>query len=631
MIVVKVIKKLGYRQEFDINKIKIALQKTGENVGVKFTASNWKELKPRIESRLEPTMKDREEVYFWEIDEVVIDALLRSRFNEITKRYIKTRAEVIEDQLNDLGLSPHAMMIVKERYLRKDDEGNPIETVKEMLCRVASSVAFVEPNGLREKYTKLYSNMLLNRDFLPNSPCLVSAGTKHKGTLAACFAYSIEDSLDDILDVVKKTAKTFQLGGGVGISIAKLREQGSKIHTTNGVSSGSVEFLNLFDTMCTTIKTGGFRRGALMCLTEYNHPDIEWFIHCKRDVNKLNNMNISVLVDDKFFNALDNNDAIPLVSPKTKEAIDSIPANLLLEQIATNIWETGEPGILYYDAMNKANPTPHLGDIRLTNPCSESNLLNNEACVLGSINLVNHMTEDCKDMDWDRLAETTKLSTRFLDDMVDASPYPTKDVEDMVKATRKIGVGIMGFADVLILMGIKYSSKKAITMAGKIMSFINDVADQESKKLGEEKGLYKEYKKGYRKRRNAVTTVLAPTGTLSLLAGVSPGVEPNFYREYTRPVDNKIITVTHPLKDDECFEECTEITPEQHLAILAEFQKHTENSVSKTINVPENTTVEDIKLLIMKAHDMGVKGITILRDRSNREPLIKSNCPDCQV
>jgi ribonucleoside-diphosphate reductase alpha chain len=625
----KVIKKLGYRQDFDINKIQIALKKTAKAAQVKFNASNWKELKPRIESRLKPVMKDREEIYFWEIDEAVIDTLLRTRFNEITKEYIKTRSTIIKDRINDLGLSPHALNIVKERYLRKDDSGEPIETVRELMCRVASAVASAEPNGLREKYTDLFSKMLLKRDFLPNSPALVAAGTKHKGTYAACFAYDIEDSIDDITSVERKTVKTFQLGGGVGISIAKLREKGSKIHTTNGTSSGSVKFLDAFNTWCEVIQTGGFRRGALMAINRYNHPDIEWFIHCKRDVKKLNNMNISVLVEDKFFDALKNNKNIPLISPKTDTKVDEISSNLLLEHIATNIWETGEPGILFYDAMNKANPTPHLGDIRLTNPCSESNLLNNEACVLGSINLVNHMTDDKTDMDWDELANTTKLATRFLDDMIDASAYPVPEVEEMVKSTRKIGIGIMGFADVLIKMGLKYSSKDAITMAGKVMSFINDVADQESKALGEEKGLYKEYKKGYRKRRNAITTVLAPTGTLSLIAGVSPGVEPNFYKEYSRIINNKIVTIRHPLRDSPVFESCTQVAPEQHLKILAEFQKYTENSVSKTINVPENTTVEDIKNIILKAHSLGVKGITILRENSSREPLIK--CEDCKI
>ena len=625
----KVIKKLGYRQEFDIDKIKIALKKSSKSIGQKFLNSDWKELKPRIESRLEPIMKGREEIFFWEIDEVVIDSLLRSRFNELTKNYIKTRSDIIKDKLNDMGLSPHAMFIMKERYLRKDENGEVIETAKELMCRVASAVASAEPNGLREHYTDLYSQMLLNRDFLPNSPCLVSAGTKHKGTYAACFAFGMEDSLEDILDTVKKTAKTFQLGGGVGVSIAKLREKGSKIDTTNGYSSGSVEFLNLFDVMCTTIKTGGFRRGALMCLTEYNHPDIEWFIHCKRDTSRLNNMNISVLVDDKFFEAIEQDKNIPLISPKTGEKVDEISANLLLENIATNIWETGEPGILFYDEMNKHNPTPHLGDIRLTNPCSESNLLHNEACVLGSINLVNHMLEDKTDIDWDRLAETTKLCTRFLDDMIDASPYPTPEIDKMVKSTRKIGVGIMGFADILIHMGIKYSSKDAIKIASKLMSFINDVADQESKALGEEKGLYGEYKQGYRKRRNAITTVLAPTGTLSLIAGVSPGIEPNFYKEYSRIIDNQIIRIINPLKDSPYFESSTEITPEQHLKMLAEFQKYTENSVSKTINAPEDTTVNEIKDLILKAHKMGCKGVTIFRENCKRDSLIK--CEECKI
>ena len=625
----KVVKKLGYRQPFDIDKIKIALKNTAKQIDEKFTNSDWKELKPRLESRLNNIMKNREEIFFWEIDEAVIDTLLRSRFNDITREYIETRAHIIKDKLNDLGLSPHAMMIVKQRYLRKDDKGEPLETVKEMLCRVASEVASSEVNGLKEEYTDKFSDMLLNRDFLPNSPALVSAGTKHKGTYAACFAYDMEDSIDDITAVENKTVKTFQLGGGVGISIAKLREKGAKIQTTNGTSSGSVKFLEAFNTWCDVIQTGGFRRGALMAITRYNHPDIEWFINCKRDVNKLNNMNISVLVKDDFFKALEKNDDIQLVSSFNKETVDKISANLLLEMIATNIWETGEPGLLFYDAMNKSNPTPHLGDIHLTNPCSESNLLNNEACVLGSINLVNHMNDDKTDMDWDRLGYTTRLATRFLDDMIDASPYPKPEITKMVKSTRKIGVGIMGFADVLINMGIKYSSPDAIKMAGKIMSFINDMADQESKELGEEKGLYLEYKKGYRKRRNAITTVLAPTGTLSLIAGVSPGVEPNFYKEYTRIVDDRIINVSHPLRDSPVFEECTEISPEQHLKILAEFQKHTENSVSKTINAPENTTVEDIKKLIIKAHKMGVKGVTILRDNSKREALIK--CAECKI
>jgi ribonucleoside-diphosphate reductase alpha chain len=629
----EVIKKSGLRQPYEINKVKIALQKTAKSINESFTEADWKELKPRILARLESVMEGREEIFFWEIDDAVIDSLLRSRFKEIAKEYITSRSRVRQDKLNDIGINPVAFSVVKERYLRKDAEGNPIETIGEMFCRVATEIARVEKvKKLKEDYTDKFKNMLCKLDFLPNSPALVSAGAKHKGTYLACYAYGIEDSLEDIMAVVYKTAKTFQLGGGVGVSIAKLREQGAKIDTTNGHSSGSVEFLKLFDTMCTVIKTGGFRRGALMCLTEYDHPDIEWFIRCKKDTKVLNNMNISVLVNDDFFTLIKDNKDIGLVSPKTKTVVKKVNANLLLEMMALNMWESGEPGILFYNRMNKDNPTPHLGDIRLTNPCSESNLRNNEACCLGSINLVNHLTEDKSDIDWDKLAATTKLAVRFLDNMLDATPYPGIEVAEETLRTRKIGLGVMGFADALIYLKVKYSSPNAIVWAGKIMSFINDVASQESIDLGKEKGVYPACLPKYLQRRNAIVTVQAPTGTLSMISGISPGIEPNFYKSYNRNIVGiGEVTITHPLRDNEFFEIATQIPVEQHLAILAEFQKYVENSVSKTLNVPETTTVQEIKELIIKAHDANVKGITILRERSNRESLIKVNCEECRI
>jgi ribonucleoside-diphosphate reductase alpha chain len=610
-----VIKKSGLRQGYDINKVKIALQKTAKSINEEFKEADWKEIKPRILARLESVIEGREEIFFWEIDDAVIDSLLRSRFKEIAREYIQSRTRTRQDRLNDLGINPVAFSVIKERYLRKDSDGKPLETVKEMMCRVATEIARVEKDKkLRLEYTEKFTNLLCSLDFLPNSPALVSAGAKHKGTYLACYAYGIEDSLEDIMAVVYKTAKTFQLGGGVGVSIAKLREQGAKIETTNGHSSGSVEFLKLFDTMCTVIKTGGFRRGALMCLNEYDHPDIEWFIRCKKDTKVLNNMNISVLTNDKFFESIKKNEDVDLISRKTKQPIAKINANL------------------FYDRMNKDNPTPHLGDIRLTNPCSESNLRNNEACCLGSINLVNHLNEDKSDMNWDKLALTTKLAVRFLDNMLDATPYPAPEVEKETLSTRKIGLGVMGFADVLIYLKVKYSSKDAIVWANKIMSFVNDVAIEESIDLGKEKGIYPECKPKYQQRRNAIVTVQAPTGTLALIAGVSSGIEPNFYKSYTRPIVGiGDVTITHPLRESPFFEIATDVPPEQHLAILAEFQKNIENSVSKTLNVPETITVQEIKDLIVKAHDMNVKGITILRERSNREPLIKVNCEECKI
>jgi len=624
----KVIKKLGFRQDYNIDKIKDALQRTSQSIDEKFTISDWNEFKPRVLSRLNPIMENKDEIYTWEIDDVVIDALLCSRFKNLVREYIQTRSEFKKDNLNDLDLSPLAMWLLKERYLRKDEEGKPIETAREMMCRVATAVASVEKtNKLKEIYTEKFSNILCNLDFLPNSPCLSSAGTSKKGTWLACFAFEIKDSLDSIFETLKDTAKTFQMGGGVGISISKLREKGSLIKTSNGVSSGSIAFLHLFDVMVETVKAGGFRRGAQLSLIKYNHPDIEDFVHCKRKTDKLNNMNISVLLDDEYFNNLKSDIPIKLKSPKNNQIKGEISPNLLLEMIATNIWETGEPGLLFYNKLNEDNPTPHLGDIRVCNPCAESSLLDGEACDLGSINLMKHIKNG--DIDWDKLAETIKLAVRFLDNMLDGSPYPTKKVENAVKKTRKIGLGIMGFADLLIHLKIKYSSKESIKMAEKIMSFINDVASKESEELGKEKGLYPAYREGYRKRRNSIVTTIAPTGSLSLICGVSSGIEPNFAKEYSRLIDYKVVKVVHPMKDSPDFETTYDISPEHHLKILSEFQKYVENSISKTINVPESTSVKEIKELIILGHKLGVKGLTIFRNNCNRNALIR--CEDCKI
>jgi len=624
----KVIKKLGYRQDYDINKIKSALQKTAKSINMSFTNSDWREFKPRILSRLEPIMEGKEEIYFWEIDDAVIDALLRSRFKSIAREYIETRSRSIRDKLNDLGLSPVAMNLLRERYLKKEDNGEPIETAKEMMCRVATAIASVEKTKeLREYYTDKFTELLCNLNFLPNSPALVSAGTNKEGTWLACFGGVIEDSLDSIFDVLKLAATIFKMGGGFGTTLSKIREEGAPIKTSQGKSSGPVAWMYLYDIMVEKVKAGGFRRGALMTIMDYYRPDIEKFIHCKRETDKLQNMGISIMLDDKFFESLKEDKNIPLISPQNNKHVGDISPSLLLEMISTNMWNTGEPGILFYDNMNKDNPTPHLGNLIVTNPCSEANLLDREACCLGSINLMHHIKNG--EIDWDKLAKTIKLAIRFLDNILDGSPYPSKMVENAVKKTRKIGLGIMGFADLLIKFGIKYSSPEAIEIAGKIMSFINDVASQASTELGKEKGLYPAYKEGYRKRRNSIVTTIAPTGSLCLICGVSPGVEPNFAREYSRLIDNKEVKVIHPMKDSSYFESTYDISPEQHIKILAEFQKYTENSVSKTCNVPESITVRELKNLIMMAHDLGIKGITILRENCEREPLIK--CDDCKI
>ena len=625
----KVIKKSGFRQLFSILKVRDALQRTAKSINEEFKEADWKEFKPRVLARLDPIMENREEIFFWEIDDAVMDSLLRSRFKNIAKEYIQSRSRSRQDKLNDLGLNTLSMWLLKERYLKKDGDGNPIETAREMMCRVSTAIAAVEKTQkLKEEYSEKFTKMLCNLEFLPSSPCLVSAGTNKRGTYLSCYAFEIEDSLDSIFSILKDSARIFQMGGGVGISVSKLREKGSGIKTSNGESSGPVSFLHLFNVMVDTVKAGGFRRGALLALMNYNHPDIEEFIQCKRKTDSLNNMNISIMVDDEFFKAVKENKIIDLKSPKDGRVVRKIPATLLLEQISTNIWETGEPGLLFYNRINKDNPTPHLGDLRVTNPCAEATLLSKEACDLGSINLVKHMKDG--EIDWDKLAETTKLAIRFLDNMIDASPQPTKEIEESIRKTRKVGLGIMGFADTLLLLNIKYSSKEAVENAGKIMSFINDVASKYSEELGKEKGLYEAYREGYKKRRNSIVTTQAPTGSLSLIAGVSSGIEPNFAREYTRIIGAEVVKVSHPTMMSKVFETSNEIPLEQHLAILSEFQKNVENAVSKTCNVPEQTTVSDVKNLIIKAWEMEVKGTTIFREKCAREALIKT-CEECKI
>jgi len=614
-----------------VEKIKIALQKTAKSINEEFKEADWKEFKPRVLARLEPVMENREEIFFWEIDDAVIDSLLRSRFKEIAKEYIQSRSRIRKDKLNDLGLSPVAMQLLKERYLKKDDKEEPIETAKEMMCRIATAISSVEKQQkLKEEYSEKFTNMLCNLEFLPNSPCIFNAGTGRRGTLAACFGYTIEDSLDSIFETLKLSAKTFQMGGGVGINISKLREAGCSIKSSHGTSSGPIAFLYLFDTMVETVKSGGARRGAMLSMMHYTHPDIEKFIDCKNQTNQLNNMNVSVLLDDKFIKAVDKDELIVLKSPKTGKEINAIPARQLLESIAIHIYNTGEPGVLFDENINKDNPTPHLGPLDVINPCGESPMRGTpgESCNLGSINLTKFVRD--KDVDWDRLSEITKLAVRFLDNMIDASAYPSKIVEQSVKDTRKIGLGIMGFADLLIMMDIKYSSKQAIEMAGKITSFISDVASQYSTELGKEKGTYLAYKEGYKNRRNSVCCIVAPTGTLSLLAGCSSGIEPNFSKEYTRILGNEIVKIAHPLKDNSSFEMTYDVPVEQHLAIQAEVQKNIEGAISKTINAPENITVREIKELIIKAHKLGIKGFTLFRQNCSREALIKG-CTECQI
>ena len=628
----KVIKRDGRTEEFNSDKIKTAITKTAVEIKEKFGDDEWNELKPILANELEK-LAEKEIVSIGEIDDIVMETLIYSSFKNIAIAYIKYRKTKVYNNVNDMGLGKVSMQLLGDRYLETDEERSIVETPKEMMLRISTAIASVEKGtDLKIKYKDEFFKMLCNMEFLPNSPCMVSAGSKRKGTLLACFAYNIPDSMDGMFDTYKLIANTFKMGGGVGISIADVRESGAYIKTTKGFSSGPVKLvLPVVDSVTEGIKQGSFRRGALMCVLSDYHPDLESFIDAKYDTSKLNNMNMSIMVCNKFMNAVKKGGELELTSPATGKLVKKVSASYIFDKIATRMWETGEPGILFKDRINKDNPTPHLGELKLVNPCAESVLYDREACDLGSINLVRHIVD--KKFDWDKFAHTIKLGLRFLDNILDKSAYPDPSVKSAVLRTRKVGLGIMGFADALIMMDIKYSSAEAVKFVDKLMSFMRKVAEQESAKLGHEKGLYDGYKDGCPKRRNAIVLTLAPTGSIALIAGVSSGIEPNFNKSYSRTFypENETVTIEHPLKDNPVFETTYDITPEQHVKILSAFQKHVDNACSKTINCPEETSIEDIKKLIFLAWESGVKGLTIFRKNCRRKALIKCDGDQCML
>jgi len=631
---VKVVKRDGTIEDFDIKTIKIAIQHVA-NSTLQFTDKDWDQLKPLLQNAFEK-FSGQDIIHISEIDDLVMETLIYSNFKEIAVEYIKKRKTKIytEVEKNDLGLSQVGLELLKDRYLERDEDNKIVESPKEMMNRIATAVASAEDATEKKlKYKDEFFKILCNLEFLPNSPCLISAGSKRKGVWIACFAFDIPDDLMGMYDTYKLIANTSKLGGGAGFSIAGVREKNALISTTRGKSSGPVTLvLPVIDATTIGIKQGSFRRGAIMAIIDSSHPDIEEFIDAKSDPNVLTNMNMSILIYSDFINAVKKNGNIKLISPATKKVIKEISANYILSKIATAMWETGEPGLLFYERINKDNPTPHLGDLHLVNPCAESTLLNMEACVLGSINLVRHLKSD-GDFDWDKFSHTIKLGIRFLDNIITKSPYPDIEIKKTVLKTRKIGLGIMGLADLLIHMNIKYSSDKAIKFVDRLMGFMRTVAEKESEKIGSEKGLYESYKSGCPKRRNAIVLTIAPSGSISLISGVSSGIEPNFAATCSRTLytENKIINIEHSLKDHECFEIAQGIHWEQHLKMLATVQKHVDNAVSKTINLPEETSIEDIKKLILMGHDMGVKGLTIFRKNCKRKPLIKCDGDTCAL
>ncbi len=572
---------------------------------------------------------------------------------------METKAEVshAKEKKAGTGLTDTALQVLERRYLKKDKHGKVTETPDELFRRVAKAVAAAEtiynPDADAHAMEEVFYRSMSNLEFLPNSPTLMNAG-KEMGQLSACFVLPVEDSMDSIFDAVKYTALIHKSGGGTGFSFSRLRPENDTVGSTGGVASGPVSFMRAFDTVTDVTKQGGTRRGANMGILNIDHPDIMRFITAKEDKNALTNFNISVALTSEFMEAVKAGTDYELTNPHTGESAGKLNAKEVFEKIVDMAWRTGDPGIVFIDRINKDNPTPHLGKIESTNPCGEQPLLPYESCNLASINLSKMVSNN--EIDYPRLAETVNKTVRFLDNVIDVNKFPLPQIDQMTKKTRKIGLGIMGFADMLVMLGVPYNSDEALDIASELMTFINDEAMKASVLLAEERGAFPAFKGSIYDIpdgppvRNATRTTIAPTGTLSMIAGCSSGIEPLFALSYTKTVlDGTSFIEVNPyfekaardggfyseelmkklaegahLSDIEdvpesavkLFATAHEITPVWHVKMQAAFQKSTDNAVSKTINFPQDATREDVAEAYTLAYEEGLKGITIYRDRS---------------
>jgi ribonucleoside-diphosphate reductase alpha chain len=556
---------------------------------------------------------------------------------------------------------------LQRRYLNKDKQGQVIEAPEEMFHRVAQTIASAEliydPKADVKAREEEFYQLMANLEFLPNSPTLMNAG-RELGQLSACFVLPIDDSMESIFDAVKYTALIHKSGGGTGFSFSRLRPEQDRVGSTGGVASGPVSFIRAFDIATDVIKQGGMRRGANMGILNVDHPDIMNFIKAKDDPTALTNFNISVAVTAEFMEAAKTGTDYNLINPRTEEVAGKLNAKEVFDKIVDRAWRTGDPGIVFIDRINQDNPTPHLGKIESTNPCGEQPLLPYESCNLGSINLARMLktTNGTTEIDYPKLARTVQTAVRFLDNVIDVNKFPLPQIDDMTKKSRKIGLGVMGFADMLIKLGIPYDSEEALQVASDVMHFINEKAYQASVDLAKERGVFPAFKGSIydapdgSRPRNASCTTIAPTGTLSLIAGCSSGIEPLFALSYTRNIlDGAQLVEVNPyfegaaksegfyseelmqqlasgvrLSDvDEIpdsikrlFATAHEISPEWHVRMQAAFQKSTHNAVSKTVNFPREATREDITKVYMLAYQEGLKGITIYRDRSREAQVL---------
>ena len=564
-------------------------------------------------------------------------------------------------------LSPNALKVLQKRYLKKDESGNPIENPSDMFARVAENIAAAESAwGATDvevgQIAGDFYELMTSLEFLPNSPTLMNAG-RDLQQLSACFVLPVEDSMESIFTAVRDTALIHKSGGGTGFSFSRLRPGGDQVQSTQGVSSGPVSFMRVFNQATEAVKQGGTRRGANMGVLRIDHPDILHFIKCKAD-GDFANFNISVALTGEFVAAIKAGTSYDLINPRDKSVVGQLDAREVYDLIVQMAWATGDPGIIFIDRMNRDNPTPALGEIESTNPCGEQPLLPYEACNLGSINLSRLVrpTENGPDVDWDRLGDIVHRGMRFLDDVIEVNHYPLPQIAELVAGNRKVGLGVMGWADMLIKMDLAYDSEAGVALGEKVMGFIDAEAKAASRKLAETRGAFPNFNgsiydtPGSSPIRNATVTTIAPTGTLSIIANCSSGVEPLFAVSYVRTVmDNDRLIEVNPLFEEiavkrgfysrelmqliadhgsvrgieevpadvqRAFVTAHDIAPEWHIRMQAAFQLHTDNAVSKTVNFDNAATAEDVRAVYDLAQELGVKGVTIYRDGSKDNQVL---------
>jgi ribonucleoside-diphosphate reductase alpha chain len=591
---------------------------------------------------------------------------------------------IVHRSLRPASLSANALTVLRRRYLRKSETGRILETPAELFRRVAGNIAHAERlyqdgrssgrgragAGLAERLAaKDFQQMMARLDFLPNSPTLMNAGRELQ-QLSACFVLPVEDSLESIFDSVKHQALIHQSGGGTGFSFSHLRPKGDVVHTTSGIASGPVSFMRVFNMATEVIKQGGTRRGANMGILRVDHPDILEFIDAKHDPRELTNFNISVAITDAFMRAVEAGHDFALINPRTGRCHRRVKAREIFDRLSAAAWENGEPGVIFLDTINDTAPTPHIGRIESTNPCGEQPLLPYESCTLGSLNVARFLRASRRSnpaIDYDRLASVIHTAVRFLDDVLDMNQYPLPQIKEMTLGNRKIGLGIMGFADLLIHLEIPYDSEEALALGERLMRFVWEEARRASRRLADERGVFPNFK-GSRlesdtlRLRNATLTTIAPTGTISIIADCSPGIEPLYGVSFVRTVmeDVRLISV-HPefvrraralgiyspalakrMAANESIQELTkipadlrrlfvtahDIRPEFHVRMQAAFQRYSDSGVSKTINLPASATKQDVSEAFLLAHRLGCKGVTVFRTGSRDKQVM--SCANVQ-